>query len=74
MPPKNILLEIVPDAIFQDVDITGEEFDLMLTLCHYKLVKDVYDHCPLLDFEITNALVSLRNKKALKVTGKVIGD
>jgi len=73
-PPNNILVDLVPEAIFQDVDITGEEFDLMLTLCHYKLIKDVYDHCPLLNFEITNALVSLRNKKALKVIGKVIGD
>jgi hypothetical protein len=72
--PDDIMVELVPEAIFQDVDITGEEFDLMLTLCHYKLIKDVYDHCPLLDFEITNALVSLRNKKALKVIGKVIGD
>jgi hypothetical protein len=73
-PPPNIMVELVPEAIFQDIDITGEEFDLMLTLCHYKLIKDVYDHCPLLDFETTNALVSLRNKKALKVLGKVIGD
>jgi hypothetical protein len=73
-PPRNILLTLSPPEIFQELDFTGEEFDLMLTLCHYNLVKDVYDHCPLLEFEITNNLVSLRNKNVIKVIGKIAED
>jgi hypothetical protein len=66
-PPQNIKLSIDPEFITSNQEVSGDEYDLLLTISDYNRVEDIYQNCPLLDYEITNALVSLRRKKALKV-------
>lgn len=71
-PPAHIKVLINPDFINNEngENVTGEEFELLKTLSDYNLVSDFYKNCKLLDYEITNALVSLRKKNALKVIAK----
>lgn len=66
-PPNNLKLVLVPEFIKNDQDVTREEYSLMCTLSDYSLVSDIYRKSPLLDYEITNALVQLRKKNAIKV-------
>lgn len=69
-PPDHIKILIKPGFMSEGEQVTGEEFDLLCTLSDYNLVSDVYKNCQLIDFEITNALVSLRKKNALTVVAK----
>ena len=66
-PPKNIKLMINPEFITKGEDVTSTEYDLMCTMSDYNLIEEIYKNSNLLDFEITNTLVSLRKKNALKV-------
>ena len=66
-PPDSIRLKINPSIIEEGDELTGEEYELLRGVLKYKQVKDIYEKHNLLDFEITNALVSLRKKQALKV-------
>lgn len=66
-PPDNIKLMIKPEFIKDGDKVTPEEFRLLTTISDYNLVKDIYKNCDLLDYEITNALVSLRKKDGLVV-------
>jgi hypothetical protein len=69
-PPDHIKILIKPGFMADGEVVSGEEFDLLCTLSDYNLVSDVYKNCQLIDFEITNALVSLRKKDALTVVAK----
>lgn len=69
-PPENLKILIKSDFISDGEAITGEEFDLLCTLSDFNTVSDLYKHCKLLDYEITNSLVSLRKKNALTVVLK----
>jgi hypothetical protein len=69
-PPDNLKILIKPEFLAQGEVVTGAEFDLLCTLSDYNLVEQVYKNCKLLDYEITNALVSLRKKNALTVVMK----
>lgn len=66
-PPENV--KILIDAKFvESLDqVTKEEFEVLATLTEWSKPFDVYQHCGLLDHEITKALVSLRKKNALKI-------
>lgn len=66
-PSDELKLFIRPEFIIEGATITQNEFEVLHTLSDYQSVGEVYNRCKLLDFEITHALVSLRNKKALKV-------
>lgn len=66
-PPNNLKLILIPDFIRSQEEVSGEEYSLMCTMSDYNLVSDIYKHSPLLDYEITNALVMLRKKNAIKV-------
>jgi hypothetical protein len=69
-PPKNLKLMVEPTFINAGEEINEEEYSLLCTLSDYNLVEDLYKHSPLLDYEITMALVSLRKKNALRVIKK----
>lgn len=69
-PPDSLKILIKPDFIDEGELTTGEEYELLCTLSDYNLVSDVYSNCQLIDYEITNALVSLRKKNALTVVAK----
>jgi hypothetical protein len=66
-PPENVRILVQPEFIFSAYTVTPQEFDVLSVLTEYNHAQDVYQHCELLDHEITMALVSLRMKKALKV-------
>lgn len=69
-PPANLKILVKPDFVDNGESVTGEEYELLCTLSDYNLVSDVYNNCQLIDYEITNALVSLRKKNALTVVAK----
>ena len=66
-PPENV--KIVIDAEFMEdtLPVTPQEFEVLETLTEWNKPYDIYQHCQLLDHEITLALVSLRKKSALKI-------
>ena len=66
-PPNNLKLILVADFLIGESEVSREEYSLMCTMSDYNLVSDIYTKSPLLDYEITNALVLLRKKNAIKV-------
>ena len=66
-PPNNLKIMLLPEFLNSEINVNASEFSLMCTLSDYNLVSEIYNHSPLLDYEITNSLVSLRKKQALKV-------
>lgn len=69
-PPDHIKLLINPHFITMGGEVSGDEFELLCSISDYNKVKDIYKNCELLDYQITNALVSLRKKKAITVVKK----
>lgn len=66
-PPENVKILIDADFLEDTLAVTGDEFEVLAALTEWSSTYDVYQHCPLLDHEITSALVSLRKKSALKI-------
>lgn len=66
-PPQGVKILIQSEIIKDQTPVTPEEFEVMSTLSDWNTSDDVYQHCSLLDHEITLALVSLRKKGALKI-------
>lgn len=66
-PPDSV--KVLIDASFMDdtLAVTPHEFEVLDTLTEWNAPNDIYQHCQLLDHEITMALVSLRKKGALKI-------
>lgn len=71
-PPENVLIMLNPEFVASGEDLSAEEYDLMTVLIDFQDVKSIYKHCNLLEYEITNALVGLRKKSALKVVARGI--
>ena len=67
VPPKGIKLVIDSEFIEEGDHVTSDEFEVLSVLANYNSVEEIYDKCGLYDFEITTALVNLRQKGALKV-------
>lgn len=68
-PPQHLRIVVDPRIISKDFECTPEEFKVLGTLTEWNKVEDIYEHCSLLEHEITNALVILRKKGALKIIG-----
>lgn len=66
-PPENIKILIDPEFIEDSLPVSQEEFEVLKALTEWSSPKDLYEHCPLLEHEITMALVSLRKKEGLKI-------
>jgi hypothetical protein len=66
-PPNELRLVINSEFISSGASIGNDEFTLLCTLTEYNRVGDLYEHTPMLDYEITGALVTLRKKGALRV-------
>ena len=69
-PPENVKIIIDPDFIEDSLPVTAAEFEVLCALTEWHVPFDIYQHCPLLDHEITMALVGLRKKSALKIVAK----
>lgn len=68
-PPENLRIVINPDFIKSGDKPNSIEFKVLKVLTEFSKVGDIYKNCDLFDFEITNSLVNLRKKNALKVLG-----
>lgn len=70
-PPNYLRLSVNPNFLKTEcpVKINGFEFDTLSAVVNSKKVSDIYLNCPLYDYEITAALISLRKKKAIRVLG-----
>ena len=66
-PPKDLTLVVNPQYLKDQKTLTVPEFNLLTTIVDYSKVEDVYKNSQLIDFEITNILVNLRKKEAIKV-------
>jgi hypothetical protein len=68
-PPENVKILIDAEFMEDTLPVTQEEYQVLETLTEWSQPFDIYQHCQLLDYEITSALVSLRKKNALKIVG-----
>lgn len=66
-PPPDKRLLVNPDFVCRGDDISSSEFDLMCTISDFGKVSEIYKNSNLLEFEITDSLISLRKKGAIKV-------
>lgn len=66
-PSPGLRLVANPEIIVNHENITPEEFDILSVLAEWCTVADVYKYSKLMEFEVTNALVGLRKKRAIKV-------
>ena len=66
-PPENVKILIDAEFLDDNLPVTPQEFSVLETLTEWNTPFDIYQHCSLLDHEITMALVSLRKKNALKI-------
>ena len=66
-PMPEIKLMILGNFILDGKTIDSNDFEVLKAISDYSRVEDIYEHCQLLDYEITRALVSLRKCGALKV-------
>tara|TARA_R110002049_G_scaffold57306_3_gene157328 strand:+ start:50 stop:595 length:546 start_codon:yes stop_codon:yes gene_type:complete len=66
-PPMSLKLLINSTFIIEGAKIDSHEFDVLSTISDYSRVEDIYSNCSLLEYEVTQALVGLRKKGAIKV-------
>ena len=66
-PPENIRILIDSKFISENTPVSCDEFDVLSSLTEWNNPYEIYQHCALMDHEITLALVSLRKKGALKI-------
>jgi hypothetical protein len=68
-PPNHLHLAVNPTFISENINlkVNADEFDVMCAIINAGKVSEVYKMCPLFDYEITKALVSLRHKKGISV-------
>ncbi len=69
-PPGDIRLVIDPDFVAKGQEVNYVEFELLSTISDFSRVSDIFNESKLLEYQISNALVSLRQKGAIKVVGK----
>jgi len=66
-PPGHLRLMVRPDFLDQKQDaVSDAEFRVLCAITEWSKVDDLYRNCPLQDYEITEALVHLRKKEAIK--------
>lgn len=66
-PPQHLVLVIAPEIVVSKEEVSYSEFKVLEVMTEYNKVSDIYDKCSLEEYEITQALVDLRRKKAIKV-------
>jgi hypothetical protein len=66
-PPQHLKVTVEVGFLNSRPNLNQNEFEVLDTLTEWNLMEDIYLKCKLLDHEITMALVSLRQKGALKI-------
>ncbi|MFP5490598.1 MAG: hypothetical protein ACLGG0_03810 [Bacteriovoracia bacterium] len=72
-PPDHVKLIAKAEFLEAQSEVSEAEFQVLCALSEWSSVKDLYQHCSLLDYEITEALVSLRQQEALSVVAPRTG-
>lgn len=67
-PPGAGRFSINSKVLFNDVEISPLEFDVLCATLENRTVDDIYKNTNLLDHEITEGLISLRKKKVIKAS------
>lgn len=66
-PPGQLRLMVRSDFLAHKNDLISDtEFRVLCSITEWSKVEDLYRNCPLQDYEITEALVHLRKKEAIK--------
>ncbi len=68
-PAPSLKLVIDPQIIVNGLALSPNEYDILSILAEWCTVSDIYKYSKLMEFEVTDALVSLRKKRAIKVFG-----
>jgi hypothetical protein len=66
-PPMSLRLLVKSEFVLAGENVTEAEFDVLKVISDYNKVEDIYNMAPLCKYEVTEALVSLRKKNAIKV-------
>lgn len=66
-PNNELTLLVDPNKFHFNFVFSKNEFDVICSIIEHKKVREIYQNCELLDFDITTALISLRKKDILKV-------
>jgi len=66
-PSDDLRLAVSGDFILSGPELSSQEYDVLCAISDNGQVAALYADSPLYDFEITNILVHLRKKKAIKV-------
>lgn len=66
-PARDLKLTINGAFIDQGESINSDEFDVLCTISDYSKIEEIYKFSVSCEFDITNSLISLRKKGALKV-------
>ena len=70
-PPKDIRVLVQKEFITSGAKINFQEFQILCTITDSATIEEVYGAVEFHEYEITNALVSLRKKDAVKVVGRL---
>lgn len=66
-PPENVKLMVNGSFIASGAQVSSAEYNVISVISEYSRVLDIYKYSKLREFEVTEALISLRKKDALKV-------
>jgi len=71
-PARNLKLDINPHFISNGPTLTSDEYKILDLICGGVKISDIYNQLEDLEYEISQALISLRKKGALKVVKSYI--
>ena len=66
-PAPGLKLLVDPEVIVNEALITPSEFEVLAVITEWCKVEEVYKNSMLMEYDVTNALVTLRKKRAIKV-------
>ena len=71
-PSRELRLDINPEFIQKGDELSADEFKILEFICGGIKIDDIYNELDDFEFEISQALISLRKKGALKVVKSYI--
>ena len=69
-PPQDIRILVQKKFVLAGTEINFQEFQILCAITDCATIEEVYSMVEFHEYEITNALVSLRKKGAIKVMGR----
>ncbi len=66
-PPNDVKFVINESYLSADDEISNDEFKLLSCLTEYQTVENIYENTEMLNYEVTENLIKLKKKGAIKV-------